>query len=543
MRNLDDVPSPSDESTVIVGDVINWLLRGAPAAIAIAVLAGIVAFVITSSQPPQYRASISLIAAQPYGGYGNLELVRPPQVAPRVYQAALLDGTILRDAAESVAGRPLSEPELVNFRKHVRTRVENQGTISGIVQIDVTHESPELAATYANAISDQLIEWDRGRSRQVVAGTIAALEESLQQLDSEIAAVTAGEGSAEAQARQVQLATLRAQRAQELESARARTSMVLPVGAIEVISPAVTSGTPVGPRVLFNTFVAIVVGAILGYLAQFLTWAIRAEVGNRQTLERMTGLPVLAVFPKSMKASTRFSGDAGSYLRENVAHITSGSSPTVIGVTSPTSHKEKLHVAETLAQKFSATGQRTLLIDGDLRKAGPGTRKVTKSSQVTGFESYLAEPGTPLRPLVVEIDSTSRFHFVPSRQPVVESSELISYGLVRFLDTIRDRYDVVILDLPPVMAQADAVAASTACTGQIVCVSPSTDRGSLRDALQTLKLASARVLGTVLVGTRRLRSWPVKTQRAAKRSPLSERPPNVIDKGSPQAVARVKTRT
>ncbi len=542
MEHIDEISLRSSTQTVGFRDVIRALMRGAPIAIGIALMSGLIALVNSSRQPAQYRASVSLVAAQPYGSYGSLELVRPPQVAPRVYQAALLDGAILHDAAEAVMGHPLSGEEMVALRKRVRTSVENQGTISGIVRVEVTHEDARLAAAFANAISQELTEWDRGRSRQVVSSSIAALEDNIAQLDREISAATEADDSPEVQLRQVQLATLRLQRAQELESARARGALAVPVGAIEILSPAVVPEIPVGPRVLFNTFVALVVGAILGYLAQFLAWALRAEVGNRGVLERVTGLPVLSEFPKSARFTRRFVGDAGSYLRVNVTKAAPDAAPLVIGVTSPTSYKEKQHIAEVLAQKFSASGQRTLLIDGDLQKQGPGIGKAAARSQVVGFDAYLSEVDRPLRPLVVEVNSSGSFHFIPSNRPLTESSELIIFGLQRFVRGLANRYDVVIVDLPPITAQADAVAASDSCTGLIVCVRPTTDRNSLHEALQALRLASAKVFGTVLVGSPRTTLLQSRSRLAASRPRPEDAEASQVGKGVAQAVARVKTR-
>lgn len=528
--------------TIRLEDVIRSLRRGAPIAILVALVAAVLAYVVSESQEPVYRATANLVVVQPSRTFGSLELIVPPQVAPRVYQSALTEGSVIRDAMTNLNGSAPTTSELEAMKRSTRVIVESQ-QVSGLVRIDVNDHSAKRAADYANAFAFALVDWDRERARQVVRNSITALERSITDIDAQIASAVQTGDQAEVQRMQAQLANLREQRVEELSAARARAISAVAVGSIEIVTPAPVPTTAVGPRAVFNTFVAIVLGLLIGYASQFIRWSLRDEVGSKERLAQVSGLPVLAVFPRSPRMHGR--SDAGSFLRANVLEATDDATPLVIGITSASSFVEKAGVATSLAERFATSGFSTLLVDADLRKLGPGAGIASSRQQVPGFEAYLQGSTQQVQAVVVSVNFKGSFGFIPSNAPTNLSSELLEYGLEAFLEVARTTYQVVILDLPPALGKADAVTAAPHCTGVVLCAGLSTNALAVREAVRALGLSGGTLLGTVLTGVAgRTGSSEPKTipPASASRRIMNESRRGPVSPTDSQPVARVRQR-
>lgn len=499
-----EVPTSASVKVVRFTDVVRAVRRGALPAMLVALIAGAAAFLYSTRQQPMYSAGVSLVAVQPRNTFGNLELATPPQVDPRVFQSALLDGPVLPDAIARVDGSVPSEQDLRAFKRRVRVTVENQ-LVSGLVKIEVRDASPQRAALYADTIANILVEWDRERARQAIDSSVNALELAIADLDSQIAAAAQSEDQANAQRVQVQLATIREQRVRELEVARARGTTAVAVSSIQVLSPAAVPERAVAPRVLFTTFIAVVLGLIVGYAFQLVRWSLRDEVGNGEKLSDLTDLPILASFPRAGRR-LRANSDAGSFFRANLLAVSGGAYPLTVGITSPDNFADKVGVAGSLAERLSASGHRVLLVDGDLRRLGPGLGMSPARTQVPGLEAYLQQPTRQVQPLLVGVGQQASFDFIPSNAPTRHSSELVEYGMRPFLDGISGKYDVVIFDLPPTLSIPDAITAASACTGLVLCVGVAEKGQAVKQAMAMLETAGGRLLGTVLTGVRGVRS-------------------------------------
>lgn len=526
-------------------DVLRSLRRGAPIAIATAAFAAAFSVVVTLGMPPVYQASISLLAAQPPSSFGNLALVAPPQVNPAAFQSALLNGSVVRDALFKLEGVQPNEAALAAFKQKLRVSVQNQ-QVSSIVKIDVRDSNPQLAAGYANAIAGAIVAWDRDRARKLVESGISALEQSIADIDAQIADSPTTGDQAEAQRRQALLATLRDQRARELDSARARSASAVVVGLLQPFGPAAVPGSPIGPRIVFNTFLAVVLGVLLGYGVQFVRWSLRDDIGSSEKLAALTRLPVLAVFPKTKRLRDLLGSNAASFLRTNLMRLTRDESPVVVGLTSASSYSEKLGVGVALVEGLVASGRRTLFIDADLRRRGPGSGIDVSRTSTAGLEYYLRNPSTAVQPLAVEIGSRFSFGFIPTREATEQASELIEYGLKALLSEVKPNFDVIIIDLPPITSFADALAAAPACTAMVLCAGVNSSSKTVTEAAGLLRRVGNDTLGVVLTDVARPKADARQGNSSSppdsnwSRSPGQT--PSNVGRNNPQAVVRVKNR-
>jgi capsular exopolysaccharide synthesis family protein len=127
-----------------------------------------------------------------------------------------------------------------------------------------------------------------------------------------------------------------------------------------------------------------------------------------------------------------------------------------IALTSAISGEGKTLVSAKLAASVASTGiKRVLLVDSDLRK-GDLTRGMGYSD-FPGLSEHLMKK-LPFEKLIHET-SNDGLHFIPSGKTVINSHEMISgdtFG--EFVQEIRKNYDLIVLDTPPILPIADALA-------------------------------------------------------------------------------------
>jgi succinoglycan biosynthesis transport protein ExoP len=155
--------------------------------------------------------------------------------------------------------------------------------------------------------------------------------------------------------------------------------------------------------------------------------------------------------------------------------------PVVLAVSSPSSSDGKSLVASNLALAFASAGNRTLLIDGDVRR---GTLHSTFDIQVTpGLVEYLSN-GVSID-TVVRSTSSENLFLLPRGTRVNRAPELlVSDRMSDLIQAARQRFDVVIIDSPPFVAGVDAYALAAAA-GNILVV--------LRQGMSDRKLAAIKL--------------------------------------------------
>lgn len=532
----------TSSETVGFSDVIGFILRGAPFAVVAVLAAAILAIGFTRTLPPVYEATTSLLASRPPASLSTLDIITPPAVDPRVYQRVLLDGDVVQQALERLDGQQRSETQIIAFKRNMSVSVENQD-ISAVIRISVRDSDPDLAASYANSIANGLIEWDRNRSRLLFENSITALEQAVEQLDAELIAIVNSEPTADSQRQQALAATLRDQRVRELDAAKTRSASAVILGLLENLNRATPPVEAIGPRLVFNTFVAIVLALLLSYGVQLARWSLSNEVGTPNRLARLTGLPVLAIFSNRRGGSKSLSGDEVSYFRANLLRGPRDSGGQVVGITSPNDFEDKAGVALGLAESLALSGYRTLVVDADLRQKGPGTALSGGRASGPGLDAFLRDPELPVRAVTIAIEYGGTFDVIQSGATTRQANELLAYGFERFVRRVQSAYDVVIIDLPPVLAYADALVVAQACTGVVLCTSARRKADTVLDSLRLLDGSGSRVLGTVLTGVTK------RGARGKNRGRILPRPVGSQDRetrqtasagAAPRVVARVR---
>ena len=168
----------------------------------------------------------------------------------------------------------------------------------------------------------------------------------------------------------------------------------------------------------------------------------------------------------------------------------------VIGVTSSMRGEGKSTTSINLAYVFAEKGSRVLLIDGDLRI--PSIAKKLDIDSTPGLSDFLRGKGakiTDLRNYLID-----NWYVLPSGDIPPNPSELLgSNRMENVLKQLREIFDYIIIDLPPVNIVSDAVSIAGLISGMIVVIREEyTEKKELERCFRQLKLSNVNVLGCVM---------------------------------------------
>ncbi len=384
-------------------------------------------------------------------------------------------------------------PKLRDELDHAEDRYKDFRNSKGTV--DLTEESRLLLGQIVDAKSKLLdLQQQRAALLQRFApthpavvsldGQIGVLQQQLAELDKGVARLPETEQSALRLLRDVEvdteLYTNLLDSAQQLRIVKAGQ-----VGNVRVIDYAVLPELPIKPRRSFVLAFAVVGGLMVGILAAFAKKAFFGGVEHSDEIERVLGVPVYAIVPRS---------DAQVRIKRLVdgtnsgMHVLAASTPAdpavegvrslrtalrfgmleasnnVLVITGPRPEVGKSFFSANLAVILAAGGQRVLLIDGDMRRGDlhlhfglrnqPGLADAIAGSDIDRSIVRGVLPG---------LDVLLNGGDVPPNPAEL----LMSNRFQELVETLSARYDIVIIDTPPVLAVTDATLIGR-CAGTVL---------------------------------------------------------------------------
>ena len=299
---------------------------------------------------------------------------------------------------------------------------------------------------------------------------------------------------------------------------------------IRVVDPALAPTTPSRPQKARNILLACLVGLVGGVGLALFREYLDNTVKSPDDIETLTGLPSLAVVPAlpGLNATqgrfSRLARDAApqsasgprvellSYiqpksqiseafraLRTSLLLSQADHPPQVILVTSALPREGKTTAAVNLAVTLAQLGDRTLLMDSDLRK--PGIRRALNLTigKDVGLSSYLAGVSTLDEVTIPHPTINNLSALTTGPVPPSPADLLSSHRMREAIVELRHRFKFVVIDSPPVMAATDAVILSALTDGVLLVVrSGETPKEAFTRTRDLLAAVKCRLLGVVL---------------------------------------------
>lgn len=169
----------------------------------------------------------------------------------------------------------------------------------------------------------------------------------------------------------------------------------------------------------------------------------------------------------------------------------------IIGVSSAMTGEGKSLTSVNLAYAMSQLGKRVLLIDCDMRR--PSIAEKLPIPQTPGLSDFLSGQvrGSNLIKYCGLEEDESAFHVIPAGRIPPNPMELLSSGkMEKTLNNLRENYDYIILDLPPVGEVGDALAVAKMTDGLLLVVRQDyCNRVALASAIRQFEFVDAKVVG------------------------------------------------
>jgi succinoglycan biosynthesis transport protein ExoP len=298
---------------------------------------------------------------------------------------------------------------------------------------------------------------------------------------------------------------------------------------IRIVDPALVPASPSRPQKARNILFAFLVGLVGGVGLALLREYLDNTVKSPDDVETLTGLPSLAVVPALPGMSARSNrhsrsvaanvvgatgprvellsyiqpksqiSEAFRALRTSLLLSQADHPPQVILVTSALPREGKTTAAVNLAVTLAQLGDRTLLIDSDLRK--PGIRRALNltSGKEAGLSSYLAGVSTLEEVTIPHPTIENLVALTTGPVPPSPADLLSSHRMREALTELRHKFKFIVIDSPPVMAATDAVLISALTDGVLLVVrSGETPKEAFTRTRDLLAAVKCRLLGVVL---------------------------------------------
>ena len=429
-------------------DYYRLILRNLKVVLVSTLVGVFIAAGITFAQTPVYQADIQLFVSTPSSALDIGALAQGSSFSQQrvISYAQIINGPGTLNPV--ISALHLTYPEQI-LAKHVKATAPLNTVL---IDVTVSDPNPQLAADIANAIGNQF------------STTASSLESSS-------------------------------------GNATVKVSMV---------KSAVRPPNPSSPKKTLNLLLGIILGFGLGIGLSILRQLFDNTVKNDLDLEE---LPLLAAISFDEDAETKpLVTDLGRYavraeafrsLRTNIQFLKSDKKIQIITLSSSLPGEGKTTTSVNLAISMAQSGLKVLYIEGDLRR--PRSSKYLKiTSGTAGFTDVLAGRISPinqksLNELFVDWGNDG-LKFLPAGNIPPNPAELLnSERLDQFFNLLRNMFDYVIIDSPPLLPVTDAAILAKKSDGVILVARAGKTRvGQFRGSKESLNAVGATILGGVL---------------------------------------------
>ena len=224
-----------------------------------------------------------------------------------------------------------------------------------------------------------------------------------------------------------------------------------------VDAPRQLSAGPVAPNTLTVLLMAVIMGFMipLGFIS--LENFFQTKIESDEVLASWTSIPIVGQISRMKGKELKNTEDGQSYLvhafrylRQHVGILQLSHEVKTVGITSSKSEEGKTFCALHLANSFARAGKKTLLIEADLHM--PMLSRNFKVNARPGLSDYLL--GNEKK--IIQSSGNTKLDIITSGSPVNNASDLLSTNQLGFLlSSLKEQYDIIIFDTPPLGIIAD----------------------------------------------------------------------------------------
>jgi capsular exopolysaccharide synthesis family protein len=375
---------------------------------------------------------------------------------------------------------------------------------TNVMAITATSPAPSQASRIANLYATAFVQYRQAVASSSLASAEAQLRSQISSVGRELSSFHGNDTSPAASALLNQEAVLKEQLAQMQVSGATDT------GDVVLVTPAQTPVAPSSPKPVQDALLGVLAGLALGLGAAFLRDSLDDRLTSKEATEHAGGVPVLAMTPAvtsgrrqqkplvvSVAEPTSPAAESYRSLRTSLQFARQERQLRSVVVTSPGVGEGKTSTLANLGVVFAQAGERVLLVSCDLRR--PMIGELFGLDEGEGLTSVLQGQRT-IEETVVPVPGFDRLFLLPAGPISSNPAELLNGALARdIFARLRDHFDLVLIDSPPVLPVTDAAILSQYADATLMLAAAGqTRRSDLHRAVEKLDQVGATILGTVL---------------------------------------------
>jgi capsular exopolysaccharide synthesis family protein len=366
---------------------------------------------------------------------------------------------------------------------------------------------PPLAADRAQlAAINGALAAETGRQLAAARAAVAADEAQVRNLTQEVAAAQQNAQALDVDNGPIRMLEQReaAQKTilqnMQLQEDQLAQQAALAKADASVLSAAAPPEAPSAPKRGQIMAASVMLGLCLGILLVQLGEGIDTTFGCGGDLRAHTGLPCFAVVPAQRRPLTAPLAAPLSLFSEQMralrTALMAAGDYKVIAVTAARPGEGKTTLTVALGRMLALSGLSVVAVDGDVRQ--PGFEMIFRLAGVAGLTDCLA--GLAQADDIVHCDLESPLHVIGAGSQTKEALSLfLSPALPALLASLRESYDVVLIDVPPAFALAEARVLARLADAALLCVRwASTPRQVVQAAILLLREAQVNIAGAAL---------------------------------------------
>ena len=281
------------------------------------------------------------------------------------------------------------------------------------------------------------------------------------------------------------------------------------VGTATLVDSAIVPEKPVKPNKKLTLAIGGVLGIFLGILLVFIFEYADKSIKDKEELKHIAkGKVILGRIPRfevneeDLKTELIVLNKPTSPQSESIKLISTNINysatpePKVVSITSPAPKEGKTVMAANLAISYAQNGRKTLLLDLDMRR--PRVEKALGLEKLNiGVVNHILKD-VPLENITQNY--MENLDVIPVGPiPPNPTSLLTSKKFEQFMEKIKEKYEKIIIDLPPMLAAADSLIVSKHTDGMILVVrAGETYRNSLKVSIENIEASGVNLLGLVI---------------------------------------------
>ncbi len=449
----------------------------------------VLAFAYTASESKVYQASAILQVNVATNQPGSVDTTNANQGLAQNYATLLVSPGLLDTIRSNVEGGHLSTATLQS--RLTATALPS----TALVQLTANGPSPAAAQKLAQQVITGFLAQLQSSANTRTTQLQSQDEQAISTLSAEIAHLQALPATA---SNVQQIASLQSTKQALISQNEALVASGLAQGTSATLSaPPVAATDPISPRRSLNLIGGLVLGLVLGVALAWVRHLLRPALQSADDVAAAAGLPILASIPlkPKLRAEDPTVVEAYRILATNLSFAMRDKDESLLTIVGFSPEVGKTSVVMGLADAMAERGHRVLMVDGDMRAASLSTRY--------GHEKH---PGlVDVLQGAISVDLAivrlrRGLWLLPARPSRINAASLLSGGRMAALTPeLRERFDVVLFDSPPIAGLADGlVLASLSDEVVLVARAGLTKPAELSAAVRSLRQADTTIAGIVV---------------------------------------------